>query len=142
EIEVSYLEEMEREGKFRGELSAGNITQDEFYEQLYGDPNEPDDITKALNNLGYKYTGTAEWLGIAASRYENDRTGHAIEIWYAGDAGYYGQYTAAEEKQLPIDDAARRKLFQVRLDIFYDSSDALAEQVFTGQFQYLIGNCP
>ncbi len=36
------------------------------------------------------------------------------------------------EKQLPIDDAARRKLFQVRLDIFYDSSDALAEQVFTG----------
>ena len=35
-------------------------------------------------------------------------------------------------KQLPIDDAAKRKLFDVRLNIFYDSSDVLAEQVFTG----------
>jgi hypothetical protein len=38
----------------------------------------------------------------------------------------------ARLKQLPIDDAAKRKIFDVRLKIFYDSSDALAEQLYTG----------
>jgi hypothetical protein len=37
-----------------------------------------------------------------------------------------------EEKQLPIDEDAKRRLFEVRLGVFYDSSDSLAEQLYTG----------
>jgi len=37
-----------------------------------------------------------------------------------------------EEKQLPIDDKSIRNLITIRQQLFYDSSDSLAEQLFTG----------
>lgn len=36
-------------------------------------------------------------------------------------------------KQLPIDDESKANLVRVRIGIFFDASDALAEQMFTGQ---------
>ena len=49
------------------------------------------------------------------------------------DAGFTTRKLRPEIfKQLPIDDAAKRRLFDVRLGVFYDQSDALAEQLFTG----------
>lgn len=37
-----------------------------------------------------------------------------------------------ELKQLPIDEASKKNLLTIRMNLFYEESDSLAEQVFTG----------
>lgn len=97
ELDAMWIEDMKWEDKLRDKYSAGKLTEEEFYNELYGDPNEPDDITKALGNLGYEYVSTAAWLGMQVNRYESKKTDHAIEIWSPSDAGYYGNFVTAEK---------------------------------------------
>ena len=41
--------------------------------------------------------------------------------------------SAIRVKQLPIDEAAQRKLIEARLGMFYDDMSAIAEQIFNGE---------
>jgi hypothetical protein len=60
-------------------------------------------------------------------------TGRRPLLMVSYDAGATARKLRLEVfKQLPIDDAAKRRLFEVRLSVFYDQSDALSEQLYTG----------
>lgn len=81
-------------------------------------------IGAVYDNTGKKASGSMETLDFA----------EFIDSEYVrwNDGNLSIKETYVELKQLPIDDAAKRRLFEIRLGVFYEQSDALAEQVFTG----------
>ncbi len=68
----------------------GEITEQEMMEALYGEGVSPNSVEGALARIGFVPSHGASWLGIDTIAYKNDKTGHVIEIWQQGDAGFYG----------------------------------------------------
>lgn len=56
-----------------------------------------------------------------------------ISLFYGDEVYLFPLGKIVEEKQLPIDDESKANLVQIRINLFYDISDALSEQMFTGE---------
>lgn len=105
EQEKMYYEAMRQQAIMYEKLQKGEITQKQFSEYMYGEaenPNTQTDFDKAMEEMGYKREGTAAWMGVAATRFTNKKTGHSIEIWEPADVGY------EDMKYIPADDLSKK----------------------------------
>jgi len=64
-------------------------------------------------------------------RVRDDRTGQFI--YDRDQGGWLVEKQLEIEKQLPINDADKLKIFELRRSMFFDDSDVLAERLFTGE---------
>jgi hypothetical protein len=81
---IKYMREID---KMDAKLAAGEITQDQWYEWMYGGVGEQptDPVATALGKKGFKLQRTMMWSGVMVDRYYNDKTMHAVEVWQKGD---------------------------------------------------------
>jgi hypothetical protein len=88
-------------------------------------------ISDNLNNLPRTTEITLNWVDEVVERagYNVDKLSLDVERIYVEIESNIG---VSEEKQLPISESSKKNLIQIRTNIFNDSVEVLAEQVYSG----------
>lgn len=80
-------EYMRQSAEMQEKLSRGEITHDEYMKWETEEPTE-DPLHAAMKKAGYQPQKLMSFTGIDVVRYHRPESGHTVEIWREGDAGY------------------------------------------------------